>query len=84
MKFSKRVVVAIVVLNIAFASAVLAVFWHTGNEPVALVGAWFGFTTGELWLLSGIKKKKIGGTDARFEPVTPMGKGESGGIDPPL
>ena len=59
MKFSKKIVIAVVLLNIAFTGAVLAVFWHTGNEPGILVGTWFGFTTGELWLLSGIKKSKI-------------------------
>jgi len=58
-KFSKKIVLLIVLMNIAFTGATLAVFWHTGNEPAVLVGAWFGFTTGELWLLSGIKKSKI-------------------------
>ncbi len=59
MKFSKKIVTLIVILNVMFTVGVLVVFWHTGNEPSVLVGAWFGFTTGELWLLSGIRKKKI-------------------------
>lgn len=59
MKYSKVIVSLIIILNVMFAIGVLVVFWHTSNEPVALVGAWFGFTTGELWLLSGIKKRKI-------------------------
>lgn len=59
MKYSKRIVLLIIILNVLFTIGVLAVFWHTGNEPSVLVGAWFGFTTGELWLLSGIKKRKI-------------------------
>lgn len=48
-----------------FAAAVLYVFLRTGAEPVTLVAAWFAFTTGELWLLSGIKKAEIrrGGDD---------------------
>jgi flagellar basal body-associated protein FliL len=58
-RFSKGIVALIVALNVLFAAAVLIVFWHTGNEPAALIGAWFAFTTGELWLLSGIKKSKI-------------------------
>jgi len=29
------------------------------SEPVALITAWFGFTGGELWMLSSIKKKKL-------------------------
>lgn len=61
MQFSKMIVALVVILNILFAAAVLAVYWHTGSEPAALVGAWFAFTTGELWLCASIKKKKIGG-----------------------
>ncbi len=59
MKFSKKIVTLIVILNVMFTVGVLVVFWHTGNEPTVLVGAWFGFTTGELFMLSGIKKRKI-------------------------
>lgn len=58
-RFSKGIVALIVALNVLFTAAVLIVFWHTGSEPAALIGAWFAFTTGELWLLSGIKKSKI-------------------------
>ena len=31
----------------------------TSFEPTALIAAWFAFTTGELWMLKDIKKKKI-------------------------
>jgi hypothetical protein len=58
MRFSKKIVVLIVTLNAAFAIAVLAVFWHTGSEPGVLVGAWFAFTTGELWALSKVTREK--------------------------
>lgn len=57
--FSKFIVALVIILNVAFAAAVLVVFAMTGAEPAALVVAWFAFTTGELWLLSGIKKTKI-------------------------
>ena len=57
--YSKVIVAVVIALNIIFAAAVLAVFWHTGAEPAALVAAWFGFTTGELWILAGIKKSKM-------------------------
>jgi hypothetical protein len=56
--FSKAIVLSIVVLNAIFTTAVLYAFIKVGSEPVALIGAWFAFTTGELWILSGIKKKK--------------------------
>lgn len=57
--FSKFIVALVIILNVAFAASVLVVFAMTGAEPAALVVAWFAFTTGELWLLSGIKKTKI-------------------------
>jgi hypothetical protein len=57
--FSKPLVLLIIFLNIIFAAAVLYVFLQTGGEPMTLVGCWFAFTTGELWLLATIKKRKI-------------------------
>lgn len=65
-KYSKKIVAVVIALNVAFAAAVLYVFLKTSAEPTTLVVAWFAFTTGELWLLSGIKKaeiKKGGGND---------------------
>ena len=58
MRYSKFIVALVILLNTVFAGAVLLAFWHTGNEPQILIGAWFTFTTGELWLLAGIRKKK--------------------------
>ena len=55
MCYSKIIVASIIALNAIFTAFVLAVFWHTGNEPGVLVGAWFAFTTGELWALAKIK-----------------------------
>lgn len=59
MKFSKVIVTLIVLLNTAFTAAVLYIFFTTHNEPTVLIGAWFAFTTGELWLTATIKKKEI-------------------------
>ena len=58
-KFSKAIVAAVIILNIAFTVAVLYVFLKVGSEPMTLIGCWFGFTTGELWMLSSIKKTKV-------------------------
>lgn len=57
--FAKKIVTLVVFLNILFTASVLYVFLKTGNEPMTLVGCWFGFTTGELWMLSSIKKSKV-------------------------
>lgn len=58
-KFSKAIVAAVIILNIIFTAAVLYVFLKVGSEPMTLTGCWFGFTTGELWMLSSIKKTKV-------------------------
>lgn len=58
--FSKKVVITVIFLNIIFTTAIMYLFWQTGNEPSSLVVAWFGFTGVELWSLAGIKKKKEG------------------------
>jgi hypothetical protein len=57
-RFMKLVVAFVIASNSLFASAVLWVFYHAGTEPVTLIGFWFGFTTTELWALSGLKKKE--------------------------
>ena len=70
--FSKGIVALIVVMNVIFTAATLAVFAITGNEPITLIGFWFGFTTGELWILSGIKKQKLKKTDECFRTLDEM------------
>lgn len=59
MKFSKLIVTLVILLNAAFTGAVLYIFYRIGVEPTALIAAWFGFTTVELWALAGIKKREI-------------------------
>lgn len=59
MKFSKAIVSLVILLNAAFTVAVLYIFYRIGVEPTTLIGAWFGFTTIELWALAGIKKREI-------------------------
>jgi hypothetical protein len=58
-KFSKKIVALVLALNILFTIAVLYIFWQIGNEPTVLIGCFFAFTTGELWMLSKIKRDKI-------------------------
>lgn len=57
--YSKWIVALIIMLNTLFTGIVLYIFLKTSNEPIVLIGAWFAFTTGELWLLANIKKHKI-------------------------
>lgn len=57
--FSKGIVAFIIAVNVLFTVAVLRIFLQTSAEPTALIGAWFAFTTVELWQLATIKKKKV-------------------------
>lgn len=58
-RFSKRIVSLVILLNVFFTATVLYVFFKTSSEPTVLVSCWFAFTTGELWMLSSIKKKEV-------------------------
>jgi len=58
-RFSKFIVSLVILLNIFFTVAILYLFRETGSEPIALIGAWFAFTTVELWSLSKIKRDEI-------------------------
>jgi len=58
MKYSKFIVALIILLNTCFTGAVLYIFYKNGSEPAIIIGCWFGFTTGELWMLANIKKNK--------------------------
>lgn len=73
MRYSKFIVALVILLNTLFTAATLYVFLRTGSEPSTLIGAWFAFTTGELWLLAGIKKHEI-----RFGDKEKEGDGENG------
>lgn len=66
-EFSKVIVSIVVLLNICFTIAVFYAFLKVGSEPVALIGAWFTFTTGELWMLSSIKKQKVKKEEKEYE-----------------
>lgn len=63
-RFSKKIVALVILLNTVFTGVVLYLFLRTGSEPTALIGAWFAFTTVELWTLAGITKKKLEGGEA--------------------
>lgn len=56
--YSKVIVAVVITLNVLFTTAVLYAFLKTGSEPSTLIGCWFAFTTGELFMLSSIKKVK--------------------------
>ena len=64
-RFAKRIVLLVIILNIIFTGFVLWIFDRQGTEPVALIGAFFAFTTGELWLLASIKKTEVKKNDKR-------------------
>ena len=58
-KFSKWIVALVILLNVTFTGAVLYLCLKSSIVPDSLIVAWFAFTTGELWLLSGITREKV-------------------------
>ena len=52
----------VILLNALFTGAVFFVFLRA-----TLVAAWFAFTTGELWLLAGIRKVKMQGGESNAD-----------------
>ena len=58
MKFSKFIVMLVLLLNVVFACVILWLVWHNRQEPGVLVAAWFAFTTGELWALAIVTKEE--------------------------
>lgn len=60
LRFSKLIVLLVIALNSLFTVGTLYVFLRVGNEPSILIGSWFAFTTGELWLLANIKNSDKG------------------------
>ena len=56
--FSKLIVTFVIIINILFTLGTLYIFLRTGSEPTALIGAWFTFTTVEVWQLAKIKRNK--------------------------
>lgn len=56
--YSKLIVSGVILLNIVFTSAVIAVSFSGNVVPDSLIGGFFAWTTGELWLLASIKKTK--------------------------
>lgn len=59
MKFSTGIVILCILLNMAFTLGVFLAASYDHVIPDSLIVAWFGWTTGELWLLASIKKAKV-------------------------
>mgnify|MGYP003294120629 CR=1 FL=1 len=56
-RFSKLIVLLVIMLNVFFTMGTLYVFYKVGNEPTVLIGSFFAFTTTELWSLALLKMK---------------------------
>ena len=59
MKFASTVVLLVIGFNVWFTDRIITLIETTSFEPAVLIGTWFAWTTGELWMLKDIKKKKI-------------------------
>lgn len=54
-KFSKKIVILVILLNIIFTVAVFVAAFFNAIIPDSLIMAWFAFTTTELVALAGIR-----------------------------
>ena len=68
MKYSKLIILIIILSNVIFTSSVLYIFYKLEQEPTGLIIAWFGFCTGELAIMGSIKKREVTKDEVK-EPV---------------
>ena len=55
MRYSKRIVILVIALNVIFTAACFFMFWSGSDVSDTLIEAWFMFTGSELLALAGIK-----------------------------
>ena len=55
-KFSKKIVTLCIMLVVIFTPLFIYAFIKVGSEPIAIVGAFYGFITAELFKLADLKK----------------------------
>jgi hypothetical protein len=54
-RYSKKIVLFVIIANCVFAATMIGVFIVTRLEPTTLIISWFAFTGTELLALAGIK-----------------------------
>jgi len=74
MRYSKFIVVLVILLNTIFTGIVLYIYYKIGSEPAIIIGSWFAFTTGELWMLANIKKSEMRGYNEEDKLETKIDK----------
>lgn len=55
MRYSKRIVILVITLNVLFTTACFFMFWNGSDVSDELIESWFLFTGSELLALAGIK-----------------------------
>ena len=74
MRYSKFIVMLVILLNTIFTGIVLYIYYKIGSEPAIIIGSWFAFTTGELWMLANIKKSEMRGYNEEDKLETKIDK----------
>ena len=74
MRYSKFIVALVILLNTLFTAVVLYIYYKIGSEPAIIIGSWFAFTTGELWMLANIKKSEMRGYNEEDKLETKIDK----------
>lgn len=59
LRFSKIVIILVIIMILIFTGWVLYIFYNNKTEPTAMIAAFFAFMTGEVWALAKLKLAEI-------------------------
>ena len=59
LRFSKMVIIAVIIMVLIFTGCVLYIFNQKGVEPTVIIASFFTFMTGEVFALAKLKLSEI-------------------------
>ena len=59
LRFSKMVIIAVIIMILIFTGSVLYIFYKKGAEPTVIIASFFAFMTGEVLALAKLKLSEI-------------------------
>lgn len=59
LRFSKMVIIAVIIMVLIFTGCVLYIFNKKGAEPTVIIASFFAFMTGEVFALAKLKLSEI-------------------------
>ena len=59
LRFSKMIIIAVIIMILIFTGCILYIFYDKGNEPTVIIASFFAFMTGEVFALAKLKLTEI-------------------------